>query len=243
MSGPLTLFEDLFHQSSLDPAVAAAVTVLCSALPPTPLPSGLDQALRAVAPHLSDSERASWAAVLVTPLLKAGIAAPRCVAAFLGQCAHESAGFRALEEDLSYSAARLCQVWPNRFPTAQAAEACALQPELLANRVYAERLGNGGEDTGDGWRFRGRGLIQITGRTAYQRFAKSMGMTLDQAVEHAATEAGAADSAAWFWTANDLNGLAKTWSIDLLTRKINGGMAGAAERTRLCEAALHVFGA
>jgi putative chitinase len=118
-----------------------------------------------------------------------------------------------------------------------------LQPELLANRVYAERLGNGGEDTGDGWRFRGRGLIQITGRTAYQRFAKSMGMTLDQAVEHAATEAGAADSAAWFWTANDLNGLAKTWSIDLLTRKINGGMAGAAERTRLCEAALHVFGA
>jgi putative chitinase len=206
-------------------------------------PSRLDQALRAVAPHLSDAERVRWVAVLVTPLLKAGIATPRCLAAFLGQCAHESAGFRTLEEDLSYSAARLCQVWPNRFPTAQAAEACALQPELLANRVYAERLGNGGEDTGDGWRFRGRGLIQITGRTAYQRFAKSMGMTLDQAVEHAATEAGAADSAAWFWTANDLNGLAKTWSIDLLTRKINGGMAGAAERTRLCEAALHVFGA
>jgi putative chitinase len=121
--------------------------------------------------------------------------------------------------------------------------ACAVQPELLANRVYADRMGNGGEQTGDGWRFRGRGLIQITGRAAYQRFARSVRMTVDQAVEHAATQAGAADSAAWFWTANDLNALARTWSIDLLTRKINGGMAGAAERTRLCEAALRVLGA
>jgi putative chitinase len=192
---------------------------------------------------LSDTERAGWVGVLVAPLLKAGITTPRCVAAFLGQCAHESAGFRALEEDLSYSAARLCQVWPNRFPTPQAAMACAVQPELLANRVYADRMGNGGEQTGDGWRFRGRGLIQITGRAAYQRFARSVRMTVDQAVEHAATQAGAADSAAWFWTANDLNALARTWSIDLLTRKINGGMAGAAERTRLCEAALRVLGA
>ena len=220
--------------------MAAAVTVLCSASPPL---SALGKVLRAVAPRLSDAERATWVAVLLAPLQRAGINAPRCLAAFLGQCAHESGGFRTLEEDLSYSAARLCQVWPNRFPTLQAAEACALQPELLANRVYADRLGNGGEATGDGWRFRGRGLIQITGRTAYQQFARSMGLTLDDAVEHAATQAGAADSAAWFWTANNLNVLARTWSIDLLTRKINGGMAGAAERTRLCEAALHAVGA
>jgi putative chitinase len=243
MAGALAFIEDFFQQSSPDPAVAAAVTVVCSASPPPPPPPGLDQALRAVAPHLSETERGGWVAVLATPLRKAAIATPRCVAAFLGQCAHESAGFRTLEEDLSYSAARLCQVWPNRFPTPQAAEACALQPELLANRVYADRLGNGGEETGDGWRFRGRGLIQITGRTAYEQFARSMGMTLDQAVAHAATQAGAADSAAWFWTVNDLNALANTWSIDLLTRKINGSVASAAERTRLCEAALHVLGA
>jgi putative chitinase len=180
--------------------------------------------------------------VLGAPLRKANIIAPRCVAAFLGQCAHESGGFRAIEEDLSYSAARLCQVWPSRFPTQEAAEACALQPEALANRVYANRLGNGDEASGDGWRFRGRGLIQITGRAAYESFAKTMGMTLDQAVEHATTLAGAADSAAWFWTENDLNALAACWSIDLLTRKINGGLEGAAERNRLCEAALYVLG-
>ncbi len=104
-------------------------------------------------------------------------------------------------------------------------------------------MGNGGEASGDGWRFRGRGLIQITGRTAYEQFAKAMGMTLDQAVEHAGTQAGAADSAAWFWTENRLNALANSWTIDLLTRKINGGMEGAAERSRLCEAALHALGA
>ena len=196
----------------------------------------------AVAPHLTADERTAWVTALAEPLLKAGISTPRRVAAFLGQCAVESAGFRGMEEDLSYSAARLCEVWPSRFPTVEAAEACALQPEALANRVYADRLGNGDEASGDGWRFRGRGLIQITGRGNYQRFAQAMGTTVDQAVEHAATPAGAADSAAWFWSVNELNALAETWSVDLITRKINGGMAGAAERSRLCEAALQVIG-
>jgi putative chitinase len=243
MSGALAGFEDYFQRSSPDPAVAAAVTVLCNASTPSKPPPFLDAALRAVAPHLSDAERAGWVAVLAEQLRKAGITTPRCVAAFLGQCAHESGGFRDLEENLNYSAARLCQVWPNRFPTVEAADACALQPEVLANRVYANRLGNGDEASGDGWQFHGRGLIQITGRAAYEKFARASGMTLDQAVEHAATQSGAAVSAAWFWTENDLNALANSWSIDLLTRKINGGSAGAAERSRLCEAALHVLGA
>lgn len=237
----LSGLETLFRQSS-DPAVAAAVTVLANNPPPLP-PSRLEPAMRAVAPHLTDDERAAWVAALANPLRKAGIGAPRCVAAFLGQCAEESAGFRDMEEDLRYTAARLCQVWPSRFPNAEAAASCALQPEILANRVYANRMGNGDEASGDGWRFRGRGLIQLTGRTAYQHFAQAMNMTLDQAVEHAATQAGAADSAAWFWSANDLNALASTWSVDLITRKINGGMTGAADRTRLCEAALQALGA
>jgi putative chitinase len=236
----LTAFEVLLRQPSFDPAVAAAVTVLSAIAAP---PDRLEPALRAVAPHLTDADRAAWVAVLAGPLLKADIMAPRCVAAFLGQCAVESGGFRSMEEDLSYSAARLCQVWPNRFPTMEAAEGCALQPEILANRVYASRMGNGDEASGDGWRFRGRGLIQISGRSAYERFAQSMKMTLDQAVEHAATRAGAADSAAWFWSANQLNTLANSWSVDLITRKINGGTTGAAERTRLSEAALHAIGA
>jgi putative chitinase len=242
MSGVLTTFEALLPRPSFDPAVAAAVTVVTAVPAPLP-PDRLDPALRAVAPHLTDGGRAAWVDALAAPLLKAGITAPRCVAAFLGQCAVESAGLQVLEEDLSYSAPRLCEVWPSRFPTAEAAEACAHQPAALANRVYANRMGNGDEASGDGWLFRGRGLIQITGRSNYERFARAMNMSLDQAVEHAATQAGAADSAVWYWTLNQLNVLAITWSIDLITRKINGGMTGAAERTRLCEAALQAIGA
>jgi putative chitinase len=242
MPAGLTAFEALFPKSSSEPSVAAAVMVLAN-VPPLLSPGRLDPALRAVAPHMTDVDRAAWVAVLAGPLLKAGVTTSRGVAAFLGQCAVESAGFLAMEEDLSYSAARLCQVWPSRFPTTESAEACAQQPEVLANRVYADRMGNGDEASGDGWRFRGRGLIQITGRAAYLRFAQAMNMTLDLAVEHAATQAGAADSAVWFWSVNQLNALANTWSVDLITRKINGGMTGAAERTRLCEAALHAIGA
>jgi putative chitinase len=242
MFGPLTAFEALFPPSSPDPAIAAAVTVLAATPPPLP-PGQLDPALGAVAPRLTGEERAAWVIVLAGPLLKAGITAPRCVAAFLGQCAVESAGFQSLEEDLSYSAGRLGEVWPGRFPTVEAAQACAHQPEVLANRVYAGRMGNGNEASGDGWLFRGRGLIQITGRSAYQQFARAMNMALEQAVEHAATQAGAVDSAAWYWSANQLNPLAIAWSVDRITQKINGGTTGAAERTRLCEAALHAIGA
>jgi putative chitinase len=238
----LTAFEALFRRPSPDPAVAAAVTVFAN-MPP-PLPSDrLDLVLWAVAPHLTAEERARWNDALAERLRKAGITAPRSVAAFLGQCAVESAGFRAVEENLNYSAARLCQVWPARFPNFEAAEACVLQPELLANRVYANRMGNGDEASGDGWRFRGRGLIQLTGRTGYQDFARAVSMSLEEAVEHAATQAGAVDSAIWFWSVNQLNVLADTWSVDLITRKINGGMSGAAERTRLSEAALRAIGA
>jgi putative chitinase len=242
MLDALTAFDALFPQYSSEPAVAAAVTVLANNPLPPP-PDRLDLALQAVAPHLTDEDRAGWIAVLAEPLRKAGVATPRGLAAFLGQCAVESGGFRCLEEDLSYSAARLCQVWPSRFPNAEAAEACALQPEALANRVYANRMGNGDEASGDGWRYRGRGLIQISGRTAYSHFAMAMNMPVAQAVELAATQAGAANSAVWFWSVNRLNTLANTWSIDLITRKINGGMTGAAERTRLCQVALRAIGA
>ena len=242
MLDTLSAFEALFSRSTSASAVAAAVTVLANA-PPSDQPVRLDPALQAVAPHLTQPERAAWTAALAGPLRKAGITAPRCVAAFLGQCAVESAGFRSLEEDLCYSASRLCQVWPDRFPNVDSTVSYTMQPEALANRVYANRLGNGDEASGDGWRFRGRGLIQITGRTAYERFANAMYMSLDQAVNHAATQAGAVDSAVWFWTVNQLNAPASAWSIDVITRKINGGDTGAAERTRLCSAALHAIGA
>jgi putative chitinase len=241
MSGLLNAFETLFSPPSVNPAVAAAVTVLTYP-PRPPFSHPLEPALRAIAPHLADDERATWVDVLTGTLHTAAISGARCVAAFLGQVAVESAGFRSLEEDLCYSAVRLCEVWPNRFPHVEAAENYAFQPENLANLVYANRMGNGGEASGDGWRFRGRGLIQITGRTAYQHFALAKDITLDEAVEYAATHAGAAETAAWFWTANQLNALADTWSVNLITRKINGGMLGAAERARLSEAALQAIG-
>jgi putative chitinase len=240
MSGVLTAFEDIFQPAPPNPAAAAAATVIGVLPPPLPV-SHVDAALRAVAPNLADQQRAEWVAALGQPLSRAGIASVRCVAAFLGQCAVESGGFRELEEDLYYNTERLREVWPARFPDMASAEACAMQPEKLANIVYADRMGNGDAASGDGWRFRGRGLIQITGRWAYEHFARAMNMSLDQAVSHAGTRAGAADSAAWFWTANDLNSLASSWSIDLLSRKINGGSAGAAERIRLCDAALHAL--
>jgi putative chitinase len=242
MSGILTSLASLLGRSFPNPGTAAAVAIL-SAQPAADLPlAGLDRGLAAVAPHLTQADLASWIAALTGPLKQFAITTPRCLAAFLGQCAVESGGFLGLEENLSYSAGRLCQVWPNRFPTTAAAEVCAFQPEALANQVYAGRMGNGDVLSGDGWQFRGRGLIQLSGRANYQRFAIDTKRSLDDAVQYASTRAGAAESAAWFWSANDLNQPASAWSIDLITRKINGGITGAAQRSQLCDAALQAIG-
>ncbi len=241
MSAALTGLEDLFATSSLSPAAAAAILVLnqAQATPPDRLARGL----RAVAPHLSAQDTDGWVQALMAPLAKSAVTTTNRIAAFLGQCSVESDGFRSLEEDLHYSAARLCAVWPNHFPNQAAAEPCAMEPERLANTVYANRMGNGDAATGDGWRFRGRGLIQITGRDTYQRFANAVGMTLDAAVDHAATRQGAADSAVWFWSSRDLNVPADSWLLEKITTSINGGSLGAAERARLCETARHAIGA
>lgn len=225
------------------PAPAAAASVVVLGQTPLAPSQRLDQALTAVAPHMTAEDRAAWGAVLPAPLQRADIVTPARLAAFLGQCAMESAGFRALEENLNYSAARLCQVWPARFPDQATAEACAMQPERLANLVYAGRMGNGDAASGDGWRFRGRGLIQITGRETYQRFADAIGLDLDAAVAHVATRQGAADSAAWFWTTRGLNAFADAGMLEKITIAINGGSQGEAERLRLIGAARRMLGA
>jgi putative chitinase len=227
--------------SPLSHFAAAAATVLTNR-PPGVSAKAIDRALHAVAPRLTDAERGAWIAALAVGFPRAALQTARCVAAFLGQCSVESGGFQSLEENLTYTAARLCQVWPSRFPNEAAAATCAGDPEKLANTVYANRLGNGGPDTGDGWRFRGRGLIQITGRAAYQSFAEFMTIGLDQAVDHAATRQGAVDSAVWYWASNHLGPLADAWSLDTLTQRINGGTNAAAERARLCQAALQAIG-
>lgn len=242
MSSSVTDLEGQPSTPSLSPAVAAAVTIMNQ--PFTAMaPARLARGVQAVAPHLTADQAVAWAQALAVPMQKASVTTPNRIGALLGQCAVESEGFRALEEDLNYSAARLCVVWPNRFPNEAAASPCARAPEQLANTVYADRLGNGNAASGDGWRFRGRGLIQITGRDNYQRFADAMGMTIDAAADHAGTQQGAADSAVWFWSTHRLNVFADSWMLEKITISINGGTEGAADRVRMCNLARQAIGA
>jgi putative chitinase len=164
------------------------------------------------------------------------------VAAFLAQTAHESGGYRAIKENLNYKAASLCKVWPRYFPTMEIANAYAGKQEMIANRAYANRMGNGPEESGDGWKFCGRGLIQLTGKDNYTRYAQSLEISLDEASEHLTTFEGCVQSAAWFWEANNLNQWADSGDILTLTKRINGGTIGLEDRIKHYKHALHVLG-
>ena len=126
-------------------------------------------------------------------------------AGFLAQCGHESAGFTILKENLNYSAASLMRVWPSRFPTPEIAQQYAMQPEKIANRAYCDRMGNGPESSGDGWRYAGKGLIQLTGKDNYTWFAESIETPLEQIPEYLQTFEGAVKSACCFWETNNIN--------------------------------------
>jgi putative chitinase len=167
------------------------------------------------------------------------------IAAFIAQCAHESGNFMFLKENLNYRAASLRKVFPKYFPTDALAEEYANKPnkqEAIANRIYANRMGNGDEASGDGFRFCGRGLIQLTGRENYSWFAASLGISVEEAAEYLQTFEGAAQSACWFWETNNLNRWADTGDIRELTRRINGGFIGLEDRIKHYEHALHVLG-
>lgn len=207
-------------------------------VPPAQPLDSLPGVIRAVAPHI---DAAAWATALAPVMRSSGIVTPRRIAMFAGQCAVESAGFTVLEENLNYSAGRLCQVWPARFPTLAAATPFAGNPQALACCVYADRMGNGDAASGDGWRFCGRGLIQLTGRSNYEAFAKAVTRPVDDVITWVTTPAGAAASACWFWTARGLNTLSDAWDVEGVTRRINGGTEGLAAREALCDAALAVL--
>jgi putative chitinase len=164
------------------------------------------------------------------------------VAAFLAQTAHESGNYRAIKENLNYKAESLCRVWPRLFPNIDIARQYAMQPERIANRAYGNRMGNGPEESGDGWKFCGRGLIQLTGKDNYTRYAESTEQTLDEASEHLTTFEGCVQSAAWFWEANNLNQWADAGDILTLTKRINGGTIGLEDRQKHYTHALHVLG-
>jgi putative chitinase len=160
-----------------------------------------------------------------------GINTPMRMAHFLAQTGHESGGFRLIEENLNYSADGLNKIFPKYFIRAgRDATQYARKPEAIANVVYANRMGNGPTESGDGWRFRGRGLIQLTGRNNYTAFANACDMTIDEAVEYLTTPEGAIESAAWFWDENDISTLADRDDVVAVTKRINGGTIGLDDR-------------
>ena len=158
---------------------------------------------------------------------------PKRVAAFVAQVAHESAGFTATQENLKYKAASLMKTFHKYFPTMALALAYERKPEKIANRVYANRMGNGDENSGDGWMFHGRGLIQLTGRDNYTRFANAIGKSVEDTTTYMETATGATASAGWFWHVNKLNAYCDSDNFVMLTRRINGGTIGIDDRKRL----------
>jgi putative chitinase len=181
----------------------------------------------------------------VDPLNKAcafaNINTKQRVSAFLAQVIVESGSFQSVVENLNYSAAGLLATWPKRFTT-QTAAAYARQPEKIANHVYANRYGNRDEASGDGWKFRGRGLIELTFHDNYVAFAAWKKITLDEAVAYTQTPEGATMSAAWFWDSHHLNAIADTGNIDAVSRAVNGGDNGLAQRNKYYHTAMSVLG-
>lgn len=189
----------------------------------------------------------NWYDALCELLPKYGITTERRVAHFLSQCAHESAGFKKLEENLNYSAKALRAVFGRYFGNApkRNADEYHRKPEMIANYVYMDEFRKykmGNVEEGDGWRFRGRGLKQLTGRHNYTAFGKSVGMSAEEASEYVATPAGAIESACWFWGTNNLNSIADTDDVVKMTKKINGGNIGLEDRQKRYTHALKVLG-
>lgn len=168
----------------------------------------------------------------------------RRVAAFIAQCSHESGEFRIIRENLNYRWQSLRKLFPRYFPTDELAQQYASRPnkqEAIANRIYANRMGNGPEDSGDGYLYRGRGLIQLTGKENYSWFAASLSISVQEATEYLETFEGATQSACWFWETNNLNQWADKDDIVTLTKRINGGTIGLEDRIKHYEHAKEVL--
>lgn len=189
---------------------------------------------------------AKWLEAVVETCVEFEINTPQRIAAFLAQTAHESGGYTMLTENLNYKAATLAACWPNRFavlgadkkpvkengklvPTA-VANAIAGKPELIANLVYSSRMGNGPAESGEGWKFRGRGLKQLTGKDNYTRCGAALGLDLVANPDLLLEPSAAARSAGWFWKTNNLSKFADIGDMEGMTKKINGGLIGIADR-------------
>ena len=181
-----------------------------------------------------------WLEPLNTTFQKYDISTPVRQAFFIGQCAHESNNFKTLEENLHYSANALMRVWPSRFPNLDVANQYANNPEKIANKVYGGRMGN--NEDGDGWKYHGRGLIQLTGKELYERCGSSLGVDLLGNPNGLLDPQYAALSAGWFWNRKDLNSLADAKDYEAMTKRINGGTLGIDDRKAKIAKALSVLG-
>jgi putative chitinase len=171
-----------------------------------------------------------WLGPLEETFAKYDISTPQRQAAFIGQCQHESANFNTLEENLHYKAESLMKVWPSRFTNDLIAGAYANNPEKIANKVYAGRMGNGDEESGDGWKYHGRGLIQLTGRDNYANCGSSLNLDLLGNPNLLIEPKYATLSAGYFWNKKGLNALADSKDYDTMTKRINGGLIGIDDR-------------
>jgi putative chitinase len=183
--------------------------------------------------NVSDITIEKWIAPLNDAATAYGIDSNLRLAAFIAQIAHESGHFNHIVENLNYSAQGLCKTWPKRFPTIESANPYHRKPEAIANFVYSNRMGNGDEQSGDGWKYRGRGLIQLTGKNNYADLSMALGIDLLADPDKLTEPTYAALSAAWYWSRNDLNQWADKKDIRALTKKINGGLIGIEERTKI----------
>ena len=181
-----------------------------------------------------------WFKPLTDTFIKYNISTTQRQASFIGQCQHESNNFRTLEENLHYSADGLMRTWPSRFPSRDVAEQYAQNPEKIANKVYAGRMGN--TEEGDGWAYHGRGLIQLTGRDNYAAASQSLGYAYITNPELLLQPKHAALTAGWFWNKKGLNELADSQDYETMTKRINGGTLGLDDRIAKIQKAKQVLG-
>lgn len=183
-------------------------------------------------PSVQDPE--SWTESMNSVFPTYDINTPERAAAFLAQCGHESGGWTIFEENLNYSAQGLNKTFKKYFPTLESAQPFARKPEMIANKIYANRMGNGDPETGDGYKYRGRGPIQLTGKDNYRAFSQEMFDDWQNLFENPDWVTSDRDfalmSAIWFWNKNKLNEQADSGDIKLMTKKINGGYIGLDDR-------------
>jgi predicted chitinase len=238
----------------LIPGIGTTPATAPGAVAPAPVPPpsdalpagaeivGLAAALKVAAPRVNIN---IWNPALSAAFTKYSLVSHRRMAAAVGQFLVEAgAAFQEVVENLRYThAERMHEVFPHAFPTLGAAEPFVGRSEAIANRVYANRLGNGDEASGDGYRFRGRGLIQLTGRTEYTQFAASIGKTADEVTAYCETPEGAAMSGCWYLSSRGCLPLADNWQLSEITFRVNGAaMLGNDQRIAYSNAMLKALG-